>query len=325
MNEQDPNAQWIELPSVSTVARLDDPRPGQRHPVPRATDGEKYRWPHAQLGNYGLTEDLSHSGRDVDFHTRIDAEMAKSNPRTPSVEAVIEQERAHEAEQLRSAEALAQANARLRQMSARLVDEQERERAHIARELHDGLGQMLTGIVIQLYAAHASESPERAEECHANALDLALKAIQQVKSMSFQLRPAQLELLGFVAAVKATLDRQRDATGLQSFVRLRCWTPQRVLPAHAVALRILQEALNNVRRHAMATRLVVRLRFDGPDHFVMTIGDDGCGYDVRAVLAGGMSEKNVGLHGMLERAELMGGQLRFRSSVGRGSVVRLSL
>jgi signal transduction histidine kinase len=238
---------------------------------------------------------------------------------------MIERQRVHEAEQLRSAEALAQANARLRQMSARLVDAQERERAHIARELHDGLGQMLTGIVIQLYAAHASESPQRAEECHANALDLALQAIQQVKSMSFQLRPAHLELLGFVAAVKATVDRQRDATGLKSFVRLRCWTPQRVLPAHAVALRILQEALNNVLRHAVATRLVVRLRFDGSDHFVMTIGDDGCGYDVHAVLAGGVSEKNVGLHGMLERAELMGGQVRFRSSVGRGSVVRLSL
>jgi hypothetical protein len=58
--------------------RLDEPRLGQRHPVPRATDGEKYLWPHAQRGNYGLTEDLSHSVREVDFHTRIDAGMPKS-------------------------------------------------------------------------------------------------------------------------------------------------------------------------------------------------------------------------------------------------------
>jgi signal transduction histidine kinase len=83
--------------------------------------------------------------------------------------------------------------------------------------------------------------------------------------------------------------------------------------------------LTNVLRHAAARRLVVRLHFHGDERFVMTLGDDGRGYDVRAVLAGGMSEKNVGLHGMLERAELMGGQLRFRSSIGHGSVLRLSL
>ena len=236
-----------------------------------------------------------------------------------------ERRHALKAERRHAAEALAQANARLRQISARLVDAQERERAHIARELHDGLGQMLTGIVIHLHAANRSESPEQAEQCRANALDLAQEAVRQVKSMSFQLRPAQLELLGFVAAVKATLDRQRDATGLQSFVRLRGAAPQSVLPTHAVALRILQEALNNVLRHAAARRLVVRLHFHDGDRFVMALGEDGCGYDVRAVLAGGISEKNIGLHGMLERAELMGGQLRFRSSIGRGSVLRLSL
>jgi signal transduction histidine kinase len=234
-------------------------------------------------------------------------------------------EQAHEAERQRSAEALAQANARLRMLSAHLVDAQERECARIARDLHDGLGQVLTGIVMQLHAARRSESPIQAEQCHVDALNLAQQAIQQVKSMSFQLRPAQLELLGFVAAVKATLDRQRDATGLRSFVRVRGQAPQRVVPAHAVALRILQEALNNVLRHAAASQLVVRLNFFEDDRLVMAIGDNGCGYDVRVTLAGGMSEKNVGLHGMLERAELMGGRLRFRSTPGRGSVLRLSL
>lgn len=226
---------------------------------------------------------------------------------------------------LRSADTLARANSRLRVLSARLVGAQERECTRIARELHDGLGQVLTGIVLQLYAAQRSASAEQTSACHESALELAQHAIRQIKSMSFQLRPAQLELLGFVAAVKATLDRQRDSTGLQSFVRLRGTAPQHVWPAHAVALRILQEAVNNVLRHAGASRLVVRLRFTGDEHLVMTVGDDGRGYDVRAVLAGGMSEKNIGLHGMLERAELMGGRLRFRSSPGQGSVMRLSL
>lgn len=234
-------------------------------------------------------------------------------------------EQEHEAERQRSAEALAQANARMRVLSAHLVDAQERERAHIARELHDGLGQMLSGIVMQLHAARRSQSPAQAEQCHEDALDLVQQAIQQVKSMSFQLRPAQLAMLGFVAAVKATLDRHRDATGLQSFVRVRGEAPHRVTPAHTVALRILQEALNNVLRHAAASHLVVRLHFLRNDRLVMAIGDNGRGYDVQATLAGGMSERNVGLHGMLERAELMGGRLRFRSRIGHGSVLRLSL
>jgi signal transduction histidine kinase len=92
-----------------------------------------------------------------------------------------------------------------------------------------------------------------------------------------------------------------------------------------VALRVLQEGLTNVLRHAGATRVVVRLRFCGTEHFVLTLGDDGSGFDARALLAGGMGEHNLGLFGMLERAELMGGHLRFRSSPGRGTVLRLCM
>jgi signal transduction histidine kinase len=221
--------------------------------------------------------------------------------------------------------ALAEANARLRLVSEHLVGAEERERTRIARELHDGLGQMLTGVVIQLHAAQGSSDPVLSARCTANALALALDGIRQVKSMSFELRPAQLEMLGLVAAVKATLDRQRDSTGVHSVVRVRGSAPRQVLPTHYVGLRILQEALNNVLRHAQAGRIVVRLRFNAAESYTLTVGDDGCGYDTAATLAGGLSEKNLGLRGMQERAEMMGGRLRLRSTPGRGSVVRLSL
>jgi signal transduction histidine kinase len=243
----------------------------------------------------------------------------------PAVLGRVLRERGLDAEHERATRALAAASARLRRLSADLVDAQERERTRIARELHDGLGQLLTSIVIQLQAARHTHDPQQAERSRASALQTAQQAIGEVKTLSFQLRPAQLDLLGFVAAVKATLDRQRDATGLQSVVRLRGRPPQRVLPTHAVALRILQEGLTNVLRHAQASRLVVRLRFHADEHLVLTLGDNGCGFDLRAVLDGGMSERNLGLHGMLERAELMGGRLRFRSTPGRGSTLRLAL
>jgi signal transduction histidine kinase len=243
----------------------------------------------------------------------------------PAVVDRVLRERGLAAERERSARVLAAANARLRQLSAHLVDAQERERTRIARDLHDGLGQQLTSIVMQLQAAQHSADAAGAERCHANALETAQEAIGQLRTLSFELRPAQLELLGFVAAVKATLDRQRDATGLQSVVRVRGDAPPRLLPTHAVALRILQEGLTNVLRHAAALRCVVKLHFLGDEHFWLTIGDDGRGFDVAAALGGGLSERNIGLHGMIERAELMGGRLRLRSSPGRGTTLRLWL
>ena len=243
----------------------------------------------------------------------------------PAVVDRVLRDRASTAERERTAHALAEANARLRLLSAHLVDAQERERTRIARDLHDGLGQQLTSIVMQLQAAQHTADVARAERCRASALETAQEAIGQLKTLSFQLRPAQLELLGFVAAVKATLDRQRDATGLQSVVRVRGERPQRVLPTHAVALRILQEGLTNVLRHAAARRLVVRLHFLAGERFLLTMGDDGRGFDVPATLDGGLSERNVGLHGMIERAELMGGRLRLRSTPGRGTMLRLWL
>ena len=229
------------------------------------------------------------------------------------------------AQDRRNVQALAAARLRLRQLSAHLVDAEERERTRLARELHDGLGQMFTGVAIQLHAAQGSRDPAQAQRCIAQALALALDGIRQVKALSFELRPAQLAMLGLVAAVKATLDRQRDSTGVHSVVRVRGTPPGQVLPQHAVALRILQEALNNVLRHARAGRIVVRLRFGSADALTLTVGDDGCGFDTAAMLAGGLSEKNLGLRGMQERAELLGGRLRLRSTPGRGSVLRLSL
>lgn len=219
--------------------------------------------------------------------------------------------------------ALERANARLRRLSSHFVAAQERERTDIARDLHDGLGQLLTSIVMQLRAAEHHVEVEKIECCRAIALECAQQAIEQVKSLSFQLRPAHLELFGFVAGIKATLARQSDATGLQYVVIVHGTPPAAVHPSHGVALRILQEALTNVIRHASATHVFVRIKFRNNDHFTLTISDDGCGFDLKATLDGGISARNIGLHGMFERAELMGGLFRLRSKAGRGSVARL--
>ncbi len=243
----------------------------------------------------------------------------------PSVIWRVLRERALELDRERTAQALAQAYDRLRLLSSRVVDAQERERTLVARELHDSLGQLLTSVVIHLHAAARAETPAEAERCTQRAAELTQQAIRQVKSMSFNLRPAQLELLGFAAAVRATIERQLESSEVSGSLRLRGADPQRPAAAHSVALRVLQEALTNILRHSGAATAVVRLRFAEGDRFVLTVADDGRGFDVAAALAGGLSESNLGLHGMLERAELMGGSIRFRSRPGGGTVVRLKL
>jgi signal transduction histidine kinase len=243
----------------------------------------------------------------------------------PAVIRRVLRERSLELERQRTAEALADANARLRLLSSHLVDAQERERTLVARELHDSLGQVLTSVVIHLHASARSEAPADVDRYRQGALELVQQAIRQVKSMSFNLRPAQLELLGFPAAAQATLERTLEASDVKGSLRMRGIDPRRTAPAQTVALRVLQEALTNMLRHAGARSVVVRLRFVDADRFVLTVGDDGCGFDVAATLAGGLSEGNLGLRGMLERAELMGGRLRFRSRRGRGTTVRLTL
>jgi signal transduction histidine kinase len=243
----------------------------------------------------------------------------------PSVIRRVWAQRAGERARLRMAEQLAEAVKRLRTLSAHLVEAQERERGAVARELHDGLGQTLSGIVIQLQAGERSRDEVTAHDCNRRALSLATEAIEQVKTLSFMLRPAQLEVLGFAGAARATLDRQLERTGIAGHLMVRGTPHAKPHTGHAVALRILQEALTNVIRHAGASRVVVRLRFVDDQRLVMAVGDDGRGFDVAARLQGGVAPYNLGLYGMLERAELSGGRLRIRSRPGKGTLVRCVL
>jgi signal transduction histidine kinase len=243
----------------------------------------------------------------------------------PSVVLRVLARRTQERAQRRTAEQLAETYARLRQLSARLVDGQERERAVIARDLHDGLGQLLTGLMIRLHAANRSDDREQARALCQQALAMADDALQQVKTLSFDLLPAQLGLLGFAPAVKAMIERKFEGTDVMAELRVRGSDTLPEHPSRAVALRVLQQGLVNVLRHAQARHVVVRVRFGPGDGLVVTVADDGRGFDVAATLQRPVDARNIGLYGMLERAELAGGELRIRSRPGAGTLLRLAL
>jgi signal transduction histidine kinase len=234
-----------------------------------------------------------------------------------------ERRRAREKERL-DAE-LQGAYARLKELSARFVLAQERERSHISRELHDQLGQTLTAVVIHLHAAKRASEPEVARRYSDTAAELANGALQQLKTLSFSLRPAQLDLLGLVPAVQSAMQRICEPSGLAWQVCTRGEEPSQLEENAAVAVRLVQEALTNIVRHAQATLVRVRLRFLPHGRIGVLVLDDGQGFDKGAVLNGHQSERNIGLYGMIERTELAGGRLHIRTRQGRGVAIRAVL
>jgi signal transduction histidine kinase len=234
-----------------------------------------------------------------------------------------ERRRAQEKERL-DAE-LQAAYARLKELSARFVLAQERERSHISRELHDQLGQTLTAVVIHLHAAERTPEPEVARKHGATAAELASGALQQLKTLSFSLRPAQLDLLGLVPAVQSAMQRIAEPAGLRCELTTRGREPKKLEENAAVAVRLVQEALTNTVRHAQASRVRVRLHFLPEGRISMLVLDDGRGFDKAAVLDGRRSERNIGLYGMIERTELAGGRLHIRTRAGRGVAIRAVL
>jgi signal transduction histidine kinase len=234
-------------------------------------------------------------------------------------------ERRRAAEQERLSRELEAAYARLKTLSARAVAAQERERSLISRELHDHLGQTLTGMVIHLHAAQRATDPEKARMHTNTAIDMAQGAVTQVKTLSFSLRPAQLDLLGVVAAVHDAVRRMAEPAGLDFRVTSRGQEPRRRAENASVAIRLVQEAVNNTVRHAHATRILVRLRFLPRGGIGLLVLDDGQGFEKSSVFTGQPGEHNVGVYGMVERVELVGGRIHLRTRPGRGVAIRAIL
>jgi signal transduction histidine kinase len=234
-------------------------------------------------------------------------------------------ERRRVLEQERMGRELEAAYRRLKKLSARLVVAQERERTLISRELHDQLGQTLTGMVIHLHAAKRVADPAAVQKHTDTAMDMAQAAVQQLKTLSFSLRPAQLDLLGLVAATHSAVQRIAEPADLAFSVSSRGQEPVALGATASVALRLVQEALNNVVRHAQASHIAVRLRFLPQGRIGVLVIDDGVGFDKHRMLGGQAGEHNVGLYGMIERTELAGGRLHIRTRPGRGVAIRAVL
>jgi signal transduction histidine kinase/CheY-like chemotaxis protein len=216
------------------------------------------------------------------------------------------------------------ARERLENLSRRLLDAQETERRSIARELHDEIGQALTVIKINLQAAQGSSDMASLALYLADGLRTLEGTLQQVRGLSLELRPSLLDDLGLVPALRWYVDRQAQQAGVTAHFASH-GLEERLPPEIEIAcFRIVQEALTNVMRHADASQVFIELRHDAED-LHLAIRDDGLGFDVPAALAAAARGESVGLLGMEERVQLLGGRIEIESAPGQGTEIRVCL
>lgn len=213
------------------------------------------------------------------------------------------------------------------ELLSRVIDAQEEERIRVARELHDEVGQALSGLAIRVGAALEALPPAagRARRILEGNRELLTQSIHELRNLILRLRPAALDDLGLVPALRRFGRRLGQDSGFR--FSLHAARPAKGLPKaiETVLFRIVQEALTNAAKHAHATEVTVRVEVE-QDQVQATVIDNGRGFDVAGALDPAHGP-GFGLLGMQERATLVGGTVEIQSRAGQGTrlVVRIPL
>ncbi len=211
--------------------------------------------------------------------------------------------------------------ARLQTLSRRLVEIQEAERRSIARELHDEVGQILTGL--NLLLEMSTRLPTEAARLNLQeAQSLVHDLMSRVREMSLDLRPTMLDDLGLFPALLWHFERYQSQTQIEVHFFQRGVAERRFAPeVETAAYRIIQEALTNVARYAHVTEVTVRL-WAQTDTLTIQVEDEGAGFVPEQVLA---TNTSSGLTSIQERATLLGGQVEIISAPGQGTRITAEL
>lgn len=216
---------------------------------------------------------------------------------------------------------LAEANeyrVQLRQMSSQVLTAHEAERKRIARELHDDTAQALTSILVRLRLLERSTKDENVLATAAELHELTSAALDSVRRMAMDLRPAALDDLGLVPALQAYAEKYSQRWPVVVNVSVKGLRRRVPADVELVLYRVLQEALNNVAKHAMAATVSVSLS-RRHNEVTLRIWDNGVGFDVNSGRPADGS--GLGLFGMRERLALVGGEAEVQSVRGKGTTV----
>jgi two-component system sensor histidine kinase UhpB len=199
----------------------------------------------------------------------------------------------------------------------RALAAQEAERKRIASELHDEVGQTMTGVLLMLEQV-AGEVPEERREVFAEAQEATRKSLDEVRRIAQELRPELLEHLGLTSALKALATSFAERAGLELERDFARELPALEREAELALYRVAQESLTNVARHAQASRVWLSLQ-PGCNSVILRIIDNGRGLDGRPPGESG------GLRGMRERAVMVGAALAIKQAQTGGVEIRLEV
>ena len=201
-----------------------------------------------------------------------------------------------------------------------LVSAQEDERSRLARELHDQAGQTLTNLLIRLKTVEKRSSEKSIKSELSDIQQIVSSTIEEVRDLSYSLRPPSLEQFGLASAIEALADEMTRGirTRARCVCRCECDLPPEI---EVVLYRIVQEGLTNIIRHAQAETIKVEL--DRHEQiFMLKIEDDGIGFDP-AEVSQKKEGRHLGLISMNERTELLGGTFNMYSELGKGTTIEI--
>jgi signal transduction histidine kinase len=269
---------------------------------------------------------LNHLVKSLNHRTaELDTSIAELQQEILRRKAVEESLRASEQTSLELLEKSRQMQNELRHLSHQLLSIQEEERRKISRELHDVIAQTLTGINMRLATLKTESNDNLAElqEKITSTQHLVEKSLDIVHRFASALRPTVLDDLGLIPALKTFMQSFLAETGVRVSLKVFAGIEQSSATVRTVLFRIAQEALTNVARHAMASQVAVDIQsHNGTIH--MEITDDGQGFEVDGTACANKRDR-LGLLGMRERVEMIGGTFCLESAPGQPTTVRVEI
>ena len=206
-----------------------------------------------------------------------------------------------------------------RELARQLIGVQESERRALARELHDELGQSCSAIRVETAYIQRASDPQQINAAAARAAASAESLYQHVRNLLRQLRPAELDELGLVAALQSLCESWEERSGIACLF-LHDGTLGDIDEVTATAVyRVAQEGLSNVVRHAQASRVRIGLHRGADGALQLQVEDNGRGFDVQ------QQSRGLGLLGAAERAAALGGNLQVHSQPRRGTELSMNL
>lgn len=246
-------------------------------------------------------------------------------PPSDRLERIAEQVARITSENSRLIERVAESERRFRRIARGVLRLQEEERSRISRDLHDGIGQLLTALKIQLELLEQEAAGMKDVAARiASAREIAETTLTEVRQLSHVLRPQMLDELGLEPTLRWLARTFQKRTGIEVEVVFEGAARRAGPDLETLVYRVVQEALTNVARHSGARSATVTLQRE-PERLVVRIADAGAGFRSEDLLSAAEEERSFGVRAMRDRVEFVNGRFSIRSAPGEGTVVQADL